>query len=59
MVDAYPELQMSTPLSQVISPRQEAGFDLVFCCQSVYSLSALITYYIKERPFNFLVTVVG
>jgi len=31
MVDAYPELQMSTPLSQVIPPGQEAGFDIVFC----------------------------
>lgn len=31
MVDAYPELQLSTPLSQVIPPGQEAGFDIVFC----------------------------
>lgn len=56
MVDAYPELQMSTPLSQVIPPGQEAGFDIVFCSQSVKSFSAPITYYINDRPFNFLVT---
>jgi hypothetical protein len=56
MVDAYPELQMSTPLSQVIPPGQEAGFDIVFCSQTVKSFSGPITYYINDRPFNFLVT---
>jgi hypothetical protein len=56
MVDAYPELRMSSPLSQVIPPGQEAGFDIVFCSQSVKSFSAPITYYINDRPFNFLVT---
>lgn len=47
---------MSTPLSQVIPPGQEAGFDIVFCSQTVKSFSAPITYYINDRPFNFLVT---
>lgn len=56
MVDQYPELQMSTPLSQVIPAGQEAGFDIVFCSQTVRSFSAPITYYINDRPFNFLVT---
>jgi 5-deoxy-D-glucuronate isomerase len=47
---------MSTPLSQVIPPGQEAGFDIVFCSQTVKTFSAPITYYINDRPFNFLVT---
>jgi hypothetical protein len=55
-VDAYPELQMSSPLSQVIPPGQEAGFDIVFCSQTVKSFSGPITYFINDRPFNFLVT---
>lgn len=33
MVDQYPELRNSTPLSQVVPPGQEAGFDIVFCSQ--------------------------
>lgn len=56
MVDAYPELRMSTPLSQVIPPGQEAGFDIIFCSQTITQFSAPITYYINDRPFNFLVT---
>lgn len=56
MVDQYPELQLSTPLSQVIPPGQEAGFDIVFCSQTVKAFTAPITYYINDRPFNFLVT---
>lgn len=55
MVDQYPELQQSTPLSQVIPPGQEAGFDIVFCSQKVKTFNAPITYYINDRPFNFLV----
>lgn len=55
MVDQYPELAFSTPLSQVIPPGQEAGFDIVFCSQTVKLFNAPITYYINDRPFNFLV----
>ena len=55
LVDQYPELQQSSPLSQVIPPGQEAGFDIVFCSQTTKTFSAPITYYINDRPFNFLV----
>ena len=55
MVDQYPELCNSTPLSQVIPPGQEAGFDIVFCSQMVKSFNVPITYYINDRPFTFLV----
>ena len=55
LVDQYTELQQSSPLSQVIPPGQEAGFDIVFCSQTTKTFSAPITYYINDRPFNFLV----
>lgn len=55
MVDQYPELAKSSPLSQVIPPGQEAGFDIVFCSQTVKIFNAPITYYINDRPFTFLV----
>lgn len=55
LVDQYSELQQSSPLSQVIPPGQEAGFDIVFCSQTTTTFSAPITYYINDRPFNFLV----
>ena len=55
LVDQYPELQQSSPLSQVIPPGQESGFDIVFCSQATKTFRAPITYYINDRPFNFLV----
>jgi hypothetical protein len=55
LVDQYPELQRSSPLSQVVPPGQEAGFDIVFCSQQTKTFRAPITYYINDRPFNFLV----
>ena len=55
LVDQYPELQQSSPLSQVIPPGQEAGFDIVFRSETTKTFSAPITYYINDRPFNFLV----
>ena len=55
MVDQYPELRNSSPLSQGIPPGQEAGFDIVFCSQTVKSFNVPITYYINDRPFTFLV----
>ena len=55
LVDQYSELQQSSPLSQVIPPGQEAGFDIVFCSGTTKTFSAPITYYINDRPFNFLV----
>jgi len=55
LVDQYPELQQSSPLSQVIPPGQEAGFDIVFCSENTKTFSAPITYYINDRPFSFLV----
>jgi len=55
LVDQYSELQQSSPLSQVIPPGQEAGFDIVFCSKETKTFSAPITYYINDRPFNFLV----
>jgi len=55
LVDQYSELQQSSPLSQVIPPGQEAGFDIVFCSETTKTFSAPITYYINDRPFNFLV----
>lgn len=55
LVDQYPELQKSSPLSQVIPPGQEAGFDIVFCSETTKTFTAPITYYINDRPFNFLV----
>jgi hypothetical protein len=39
----------------VIPPGQEAGFDIVFCSQTVKVFNAPITYYINDRPFSFLV----
>lgn len=39
----------------MIPPGQEAGFDIVFCSQTTKTFSAPITYYINDRPFNFLV----
>ena len=38
-MDQYPELRNSTPLSQVIPPGQEAGFDIVFSSQMVKSFN--------------------
>jgi len=55
MVDQYPELAQSYPLSQVVPPGQEAGFDIVFCSKTVKIFNAPITYYINDRPFTFLV----
>ena len=55
LVDQYPELRQSSPLSQVIPPGQEAGFDIVFCSPTTKTFSAPITYYINDRPFTFLV----
>ncbi len=40
----------------MIPAGQEAGFDIIFCSQTVKQFSAPITYYINDRPFNFLVT---
>lgn len=39
----------------MIPPGQEAGFDIIFCSQTTKTFSAPITYYINDRPFNFLV----
>lgn len=55
LVDQHPELAQSSPLSQVIPPGQEAGFDIVFCSLTTKTFSAPITYYINDRPFSFLV----
>jgi hypothetical protein len=55
LVDQYPELQRSSPLSQVIPAGQEAGFDILLCSQTPRAFSAPITYYINDRPFQFLV----
>ena len=46
---------MSSPLSQVIPAGQDAGFDITFCSQSNKTFTGPITYYINDRPFNFLV----
>jgi len=48
LVDQYSELQQSSPLSQVIPPGQEAGFDIVFCSKETKTFSAPITYYIND-----------
>ena len=55
LVDKYPELIQSSPLSQVIPPGQEAGFDIVFCSQTTKTFKVPITYFINDRPFNFQV----
>lgn len=55
LVDKYPELSQSSPLSQVIPPGQEAGFDIVFCSQTTKTFKFPITYFINDRPFNFQV----
>jgi hypothetical protein len=53
LVDKYPELAQSSPLSQVIPPGQEAGFDIVFCSQTVKTFEEKITYFVNDKPFNF------
>ena len=55
LVDRFPELCNSSPLSQVIPPGQEAGFDIVFCSHMVKTFKQTITYFINDRPFNFQV----
>jgi beta-galactosidase beta subunit len=57
MVIEHPELAQSGPLSQVVNPGQEAGFDLVFCSQKAQAFKGVITYFINDvHPFKFLVS---
>ena len=52
------ELARSTPLSQVIPPGQEAGFDITFCSEAAQALSFKreITYFINDsKAFKFRV----
>ena len=57
LVFESPELEKSTPHSQVIPPGQDAGFDIVFCSQKVQKFKGVVTYFINEvHSFRFLVT---
>jgi hypothetical protein len=53
----YEELSKSGPLTQVVEPGHEVGFDLVFCSKKSQNFKGVITYYINDvHPFKFLVS---
>jgi hypothetical protein len=52
------ELMKTSPVSQVIPPGQEAGFDITFCSDSPQALTFRkeVTYFINDTiPFKFKV----
>jgi hypothetical protein len=56
LVLEHDEFTKSTPISQVIPPGQEAGFDIVFCSEVTQQFKGIVTYFINEvHAFKFLV----
>jgi hypothetical protein len=52
------ELSKTSPVSQVIPPGQEAGFDITFCSESPQALTFKkeVTYFVNDTiPFKFRV----
>jgi len=57
LVIEHQELAKSGPLSQVIEPGQDAGFDLVFCSTKAQNFKGVVTYFINDvHAFKFLVS---
>ena len=53
----HAELQKSGPVSQVIEPGHEAGFDIVFCSSKAQNFKGVVTYFINDvHSFKFLVS---
>lgn len=56
------ELMKTNPVSQVIPPGQEAGFDITFCSDSPQALTFKkeVTYFINDSiPFKFRVQAIA
>ncbi len=51
-----PELEKSTPRSQIIPPGQEAGFDLVFRSEEKKQFKGVVSYFVNDTQFKFLVS---
>lgn len=57
MVIEHQELSKSGPLTQVIEPGQEAGFDIIFCSSKAQNFKGVVTYFINDiHAFKFLVS---
>jgi hypothetical protein len=57
LVIEHQELEKSGPVSQVVEPGHEAGFDIVFCSTKAQNFKGVVTYFINDvHAFKFLVS---